>query len=130
VVVDHQRSGGRKIFEVQIGNLDGPAEFAGVLVQRNQVIVGCLEPVTVDARTAVADVNAALAIPLVVPDLAARSSINCPSVLGTPKSMLRKFEQQLLDESWKEVHAGLEVKLCPGPEGQEVFILAAVPSDA
>ena len=44
-------------------------------------------------------------------------------ILGTPKSMLRKFEQQLLDETWKEVHAGLEVKLCPGPEGQEVFIL-------
>ncbi len=44
-------------------------------------------------------------------------------ILGTAKSMLRKFEQQLLDESWKEVHAGLEVKLCPAPEGQEVFIL-------
>lgn len=44
-------------------------------------------------------------------------------ILGTPKSMLRKFEQQLLEETWKEVHAGLEVKLCPGPEGQEVFIL-------
>lgn len=44
-------------------------------------------------------------------------------ILGTAKSMLRKFEQQLLEESWKEVHAGLEVKLCPGPEGQEVFIL-------
>ena len=35
-------------------------------------------------------------------------------ILGTAKSMLRKFEQQLLDESWKQVHAGLEVKLCPG----------------
>ena len=44
-------------------------------------------------------------------------------ILGTPKSMLRKFEQQLLDETWKEVHAGLEVKLCSAPEGQEVFIL-------
>jgi len=44
-------------------------------------------------------------------------------ILGTPKSMLRKFEQQLLEESWKEVYAGLEVKLCPAPEGQEVFIL-------
>lgn len=44
-------------------------------------------------------------------------------ILGTPRSMLRKLEQQLLDERWKEVHAGLEVKLCPGPEGQEVFIL-------
>ena len=44
-------------------------------------------------------------------------------ILGTPKSMLRKFEQQLLEATWKEVHTGLEVKLCPGPEGQEVFIL-------
>src|SRR5580658_825007 len=44
-------------------------------------------------------------------------------ILGTPKSMLRKFEQQVLDESWKEVYAGLEVKLCPAPEGEEVFIL-------
>ena len=44
-------------------------------------------------------------------------------ILGTPKSMLRKFEQQLLEETWKEVHAGLEVKLCSAPEGQEVFIL-------
>lgn len=44
-------------------------------------------------------------------------------ILGTPKSMLRKFEQQLLDETWKEVHTGVEVKLCQAPEGQEVFIL-------
>jgi transposase len=44
-------------------------------------------------------------------------------ILGTPKSMLRKFEQQLLDETWKEVHTGLEVKLCPAPDGHEVFIL-------
>ena len=44
-------------------------------------------------------------------------------ILGTPRSMLRKFEQQLLDETWSKVHAGLEVKLCPGPDGQEVFIL-------
>src|SRR5579863_4822809 len=44
-------------------------------------------------------------------------------ILGTSRSMLRKFEQQLLDETWSEVHAGLDVKLCPGPEGQEVFIL-------
>jgi transposase len=44
-------------------------------------------------------------------------------ILGTPKSMLRKFEQQLLDSNWREVHEGLEVKLCPAPDGQEVFIL-------
>jgi transposase len=44
-------------------------------------------------------------------------------ILGTPKSMLRKFEQQLLDSHWREVHEGLEVKLCPAPGGEEVFIL-------
>ena len=44
-------------------------------------------------------------------------------ILGTPKSMLRKFEQQLLDSNWREVHEGLEVKLCPAPGGEEVFIL-------
>jgi len=44
-------------------------------------------------------------------------------ILGTPKSMLRKFEQQLLDGNWREVHQGLEVKLCPAPGGEEVFIL-------
>ena len=44
-------------------------------------------------------------------------------ILGTPKSMLRKFEQDLLASDWRQVHEGLEVKLCPGPEGEEVFIL-------
>ncbi len=44
-------------------------------------------------------------------------------ILGTPKSMLRKFEQQLLDSNWREVHEGLEVKLCPTSGGEEVFIL-------
>ena len=44
-------------------------------------------------------------------------------ILGTAKGMLRKFEQQLLASDWHEVHEGLEVKLCPAPEGDEVFIL-------
>jgi len=44
-------------------------------------------------------------------------------ILGTPKSMLRKFEQQLLASNWREVHEGLEVKLCLAPGGEEVFIL-------
>ena len=56
-------------------------------------------------------------------------------ILGTPKSMLRKFEQQLLASNWQVVHEGLEVKLCPAPRpsdedlslgtpgGGEVFIL-------
>lgn len=45
-------------------------------------------------------------------------------LVGTPKSMLRQFEQQLLQQDWHEVHAGVEVKLCPAPTGEEeTFIL-------
>lgn len=44
-------------------------------------------------------------------------------IVGTPKSMLRQFEQQLLSEDWKSLRDGLEVKLCCSPNGQEVFIL-------
>ena len=45
-------------------------------------------------------------------------------IIGTPKSKLKKFEQELLQQDWKQVHEGLEVKLCPSPEGDdEIFIL-------
>lgn len=44
-------------------------------------------------------------------------------IIGTPKAMLRKFERQLLSEDWDKVHEGLEVKHCPGPDGDETFIL-------
>jgi transposase len=45
-------------------------------------------------------------------------------IIGTPKNQLKKFEQQLLGKHWKEVHEGLEVKLCPSPDGtDETFIL-------
>jgi transposase len=44
-------------------------------------------------------------------------------IVGTPKSMLKQFEQQLLAEDWHVVREGLEVKLCPSPEGQETFVL-------
>lgn len=44
-------------------------------------------------------------------------------ILGTPRSQLKQFEQHLVDEGWQEIRAGLEVKLCPAPDGEEVFIL-------
>jgi len=44
-------------------------------------------------------------------------------LVGTPKSQLRQYEAQLVGPDWQEVHAGLEVKLCPAPEGDETFIL-------
>lgn len=44
-------------------------------------------------------------------------------IVGTPKGMLRRFERELLSVEWKPVHEGLEVRLCPAPDGEEVFIL-------
>lgn len=45
-------------------------------------------------------------------------------ILGTTKSHLKKFEQQLLEEDWHTVHEGVEVKLCQSPDGdEETFIL-------
>ena len=43
-------------------------------------------------------------------------------ILGTAKSSLRKFERELLSQDWKQVHEGLEVRLVPAPDGEEVFI--------
>src|SRR6185312_9932069 len=44
-------------------------------------------------------------------------------IVGTPKAMLKRFERELLAAEWKQVHEGLEVRFCPAPEGEEVFIL-------
>jgi len=45
-------------------------------------------------------------------------------IVATPKSMLRKFEQELLSKGWEEFHCGIEVKLCACPEGgDETFVL-------
>ena len=44
--------------------------------------------------------------------------------MGTPKGLLKKFEQQLLAEDWNTLRDGLEVKLCAAPDGtSETFIL-------
>jgi transposase len=45
-------------------------------------------------------------------------------IVGTPKAMLRQFEQHLTSRDWHEVQAGVEVKLVPSPCGDETFILA------
>jgi len=45
-------------------------------------------------------------------------------LVGTPKAMLKKFEQQLLSQNWEEVQSGVEVRLCPAPDDQgETFVL-------
>ena len=44
-------------------------------------------------------------------------------IVGTPKSMLRQFERELLAEDWHVIRDGLEVKLCASPDGDETFVL-------
>lgn len=44
-------------------------------------------------------------------------------IVGTAKNSLRKFQQELRAGDWREVRAGLQVRLVPGPGGEEVFIL-------
>jgi transposase len=44
-------------------------------------------------------------------------------ILGTPQSMLKRFERERWSQEWKPVHEGLEVRLCPAPAAEEVFIL-------
>lgn len=44
-------------------------------------------------------------------------------IVGTPKSMLKRFQQQLLSDDWQKVYQDVEVKLCASPDGQETFIL-------
>jgi len=45
-------------------------------------------------------------------------------IVGTPKAMLRQFEQYLTGKDWHEVQEGVEVQLVPGPNGDEMFVLA------
>jgi transposase len=45
-------------------------------------------------------------------------------LVGTPKSMLKRYEQEMTQMGWQAVAPGVEVKLCMAPEGsQESFIL-------
>jgi transposase len=45
-------------------------------------------------------------------------------IVGTPKSQLKRFEQQLAAQDWHAIRDGLEVKLCPCPDGgAETYIL-------
>lgn len=45
-------------------------------------------------------------------------------LVGTPKSMLKHFEQRLLERNWEHVAPGVDVKLCAAPDGTaETFVL-------
>ena len=45
-------------------------------------------------------------------------------IIGTPKSMLKKFERELISGDWEKINPALEVKKCASPQGtEETFIL-------
>jgi transposase len=40
-------------------------------------------------------------------------------LVGTPKSLLKKYEQELLSDDWRKIREGIEVKLLPVPRDEE-----------
>jgi hypothetical protein len=44
-------------------------------------------------------------------------------LVGTPRSMLKRFQKQLLDGDWSQVCEGIEVQLLDSPDGKETFVL-------
>jgi transposase len=45
-------------------------------------------------------------------------------LIGTPRSELRRWEREIAAErDWEKVREGVEVKLCPSEEGEEIFLL-------
>jgi transposase len=58
------------------------------------------------------------------PNLQMLRERNSRYIAGTPKAMLRRFEQHLLDCDWTSVQEGVEVKKIASDDGQEMFVLA------
>ena len=47
-------------------------------------------------------------------------------LVGAVRSDLKHFQRELgEDRDWENVRDGLEVKLCPGPDGEETFVLSS-----
>ena len=44
-------------------------------------------------------------------------------LVGTPRSPMKQFEQELLNDDWTQVRPDVEVKKVPIPHGEETYIL-------
>ncbi len=45
-------------------------------------------------------------------------------IIGASKMSLKKFERELLQDNWQTIRDGVEVKICPSPDGdQETYVL-------
>lgn len=48
----------------------------------------------------------------------------CQYLIGAPRGELRRFEREVASErDWQKVRDGIEVKICPGAEGAETYLL-------
>ena len=99
-------------YEVFSGNRNDSTTIEEI-VSAMESKYGCAQRVWVMDRGMVSEDNLAL--------LRARGA---SYIVGTPKCQLRHFEQHLLARGWQEVQEGVEVKLVPGPDGEETFVLA------
>ena len=50
-------------------------------------------------------------------------------IIGTPKSMLKKFEHEILKEDWHSLRDGLEVKIVPWPKDDDEEDEATIDAD-
>ena len=50
-------------------------------------------------------------------------------IIGTPKSMLKKFEEEILKEDWHTIRDGLEVKIVPWPKDEDADDEATTETD-
>ena len=45
-------------------------------------------------------------------------------VIGTPRTELRRFAKQIAEKTdWRQIREDIEVKICRGPNGNEIFLL-------
>lgn len=56
-------------------------------------------------------------------NLAFMQSGNRKYIIGASKATLKRFETELLQEDWKSIREGLEVKMCQSSDGDETYIL-------
>jgi transposase len=57
-------------------------------------------------------------------NLAWLQSTNRRYLLGTSRAEMKQWSRQLAEaRGWRQVRAGIEVKICEGPEGKETFLL-------
>jgi transposase len=48
----------------------------------------------------------------------------CQYLIGAPRGELRRFEREVASErDWQKVRDGIEVKVCPGADGAETYLL-------